>query len=118
MPRKRRYAKRREVPQGLAQVSKCEIALWSSHGPLFEPLEGDASGMYIIWPDVDAWATFYGSIRDQLWAGREHLQESSACEAMFGAWLAGDDVEAARDETRRARPDPRAFLGQHMERLQ
>ena len=63
MPRKRRSPKRRAaLPQGLAQISLCERARWSSSGPLLttDVVELSEDAPYHVWPSLDAWAARIG----------------------------------------------------------
>jgi hypothetical protein len=110
LPRKRRQPKRRALPESLAQISLCERAYWSCRGPLWDgDLEG-GDGLTRTWPDVDVWARFYGSVREELYGDRPWLRERSVAEAMYQAWLRGEDAEDARQVAIAARPDPRRLF--------
>lgn len=113
MPRRRRVLKRRALPSGLAQISHCERAWWSCHGPLLESDTCDVSdNEYHRWPDWDTWATFYATVRDELYAGRPWRAATSIADALYLAWLAGDDPGAVRETLWAARDanDPRRLL--------
>ena len=114
MPRKRRRAKGRPLPKGLAEVSLCERSLWAVSGPLLETdgvtlLDGTH---YRLWPDWRTWAEFYGSVREELYAARPWRRKGSAAERLYDAYLRGEDLDAVRinvDLDRRA-TDPRPLL--------
>jgi hypothetical protein len=92
VPRKRRQPKRRQpLPTGLAEISLCERALWSSTGPLIESpdIELDSEvfagnpPLYHLWSSVDEWAAFYASVRDELYLNRPWLRDRSAAERLY-----------------------------------
>ena len=111
MPRKRRRAKGRPLPRGLAEITGSERTSWSVFGPMLETDDvtlGDGS-MCRLWPDWPTWASFYASVRDELYGDRPWRRETSAAERLYAAFLRGDDMEAVRtqiDSDRRAN-DPR-----------
>ena len=115
MPRKRRAPKvRLEHPTGLAQISKCERTWWQSQGPLLEADvdERPPCDLYHVWESWDAWATFYGEVRDEIHGDRPWLRETSVAEQLYQAWLRGEDLDRLRAEitNERAAEDPRQFL--------
>ena len=109
MSRKRRTPKRRApLAEGLAAISLCERARWSSYGPII----GDSDSPYQHWPDWATWAAFYGTVRAELFAARPWLRARSVADQIFLAWSEGQDPEAARQALldRRAAADPRHLL--------
>ena len=115
LPRKRRTSKRRaELPTGLAAVSLCERALWTSYGPLIDG-DGDDladSELYALWPSWEAWGVFYGAVRDELFRDRPRLKATSIAEQLYVGISAGDDPETLRHVlvAERRADDPRKVL--------
>jgi hypothetical protein len=113
MPRKRRQPKAR-IPAGLVEISGCERSLWQTSGPI---LASDGAvlrdqSLYNLWPSWEAWAVFYGSVRDELFRDRPWRREASAAERLYDTYLRGDDAEAAREQIGAAAraTDPRHLL--------
>ena len=104
MPRKRRYPKRRPIlPEGLAQISLCERALWSTSGPIIyseiewsgDALVDSARPLYHVWPSWAAFMAFYAQVRADWLADRPGI--GGAVEWLYTAWRRGDDLDALRD---------------------
>lgn len=116
MPRKRRFPKRRPpLPEGLEQITLAERAQWAADGPLLTgDVAGDAMPGYVIWPSWQAFFTFYGAVRDELYAEQPWRRDRSAAERLWTAYHAGEDAEAVRARMRASarRHDPRLSLGQ------
>jgi hypothetical protein len=111
MPRKRRVVKVRRLPDTLAAISGMERAQWQFSGPSIasggEPVEG-----YVSWPSWEAWAAFYGAIRDELYRERPWRQARSCADTLYVAYTGGKDVEAVRAKlaAQRRRNDPRRLV--------
>ena len=106
MPRKRRVPKRRlSLPQGLAEISLTERAHWSAIGPFVGPDDD--------WSDWATWGTFYGQVRDELFAARPWLRDTSIADRLFVAWQGGQtpaQLEQLHRDLLDARPDPRLIV--------
>ena len=118
MPRKRRQPKRRALmPQGLSEISLCERASWACSGQHIVAAGDVFCGeghheWYHEWPDWATWARFYEGIREELFAKRPWLRETSVADAVYVAWREGRDPAVLRDElcAARAANDPRRVL--------
>jgi hypothetical protein len=104
------------LPATLADVSRLELALWASAGPVIAgdgtTLTAEGEALYTRWPTWERWSAFYGSIRAELHADRP---PAPLPEALHTAIEAGESPEAVLDEidARAAANDPRRrLLGQ------
>jgi hypothetical protein len=123
VPRKRRCAKRRPIlPEGLAQISLAERALWSACGPLLESdgvewLDGDdmlvdaPRPLYHIWSSLASFMEFYAGVRSD-WLAVDRPWVGGVVERLHAAWLRGDDLDALRAAiaAERRSGDPRRLL--------
>ena len=114
MPRKRRRVKAR-IPEALSDISLTERTLWRCVGPILAAdgvRLGPAAGLYHVWPSWDAWAQFYGAVREDLYRDRPWRRDGSAAERLYAAYLQGGDLDAVRDELAETarRDDPRRRL--------
>jgi hypothetical protein len=116
MPRKKRHAKRHSaLPTNLAAISLCERSRWRSSGPILESdqievTSADFDRVYHVWPSWQAWFTFYGSIRDELYKARPYLRDRSVADALYLAMLDGANPDMTRARLLAAREDPRRVL--------
>jgi hypothetical protein len=116
MPRKKRHAKRRSaLPTNLAAISLCERARWRSSGPILESdqievTSADFDRVYHVWPSWSTWFAFYQSVRDELFAARPHLRDTSIAEGIYEAIVEGADPDETRARLLAAREDPRRLL--------
>jgi hypothetical protein len=118
---RRRRSIRTPAPKGLNEITGTERALWGCQGPI---VEGDAFDLrgrpvpagewhgYQVWPSWQVFFGFYGHVRAEWLARRQHMSEPLT-EALYAAWQAGQrDIDAVRDDLVARQPDPRAALMQ------
>lgn len=102
------------MPTSIRQISKAELAAWSSVGPLV----GDGHDLrpeapMCVWATWDSFFRFYKRVRaEYVRTLPRSRQQVATVERLFCAWAVGDDVDELHRQiiAERAANDPRRMF--------